>query len=229
MRRAPGRTGHSGHVTELVQIPSPGAALEYGQAGRPLVVILHDSFGRLPWMEPFAEAVSKHGYHVLVPDLFDGWATLAAEDARDLAAMAAQDRALETVADALRVGRDAGARRFGIIGFGFGGHLGLLASSAGSVDAVVAYYATLGADEHGIVPCPTLLHIAELDEWPEDADPEAFVDRLKDTGTPVTAYTYPDTRRFFANGNLRDLVVPGAAALAYARTVSFLNPHLIDY
>ncbi|NQX12730.1 dienelactone hydrolase family protein [Microbacteriaceae bacterium VKM Ac-2855] len=216
-------------MTELVQIPSPGAALEYGVAGRPLVVILHDAFGRLPWMEPFSAAIAKHGYHVLVPDLYDGWATLAEEDARDLAAMAAQDRTLETIADAFRVGREAGAVRFGLIGFGFGGRLALLAASGGSVDAVVAYSATLGADEHGIVPCATLLHIPQHNDWPEGADPEAFVDRLKDTGTPVTAYTYPGTGRSFANGNLVDAVVPAAAALAYARTVSFLNPHLIDY
>lgn len=219
---------HSGDVTELVQIPSPGVALEFGQAGRPLVVILHDAYGRLPWLEPFAAAVAKHGYHVLVPDLYDGWATLTEEDARELAAMAAQDRALATVAEALATGREAGAHRFGIIGFGFGGHLGLLAASVGSVDAVVAYYATLAGEEHGIVPCPALLHLAQHDEWPADADPESFVNRLRDTGTPVTAYTYPDTGRFFANGNLVDAVVPSAAALAYARTLSFLNPHLID-
>lgn len=228
MRASSHGSVHSGGVTELVQIPSPGAALEFGQAGRPLVVILHDAYGRLPWLEPFAAAVAKHGYHVLVPDLYDGWATLAEEDARELAAMAAQDRALATVAEALATGRDAGARRFGIIGFGFGGHLGLLAASVGTVDAVVAYYATLAGDEHGIVPCPALLHLAQRDEWPADADPESFVNRLRDTGTPVTAYTYPDTGRYFANGNLVDAVVPAAAALAYARTLSFLNPHLID-
>ncbi|WKK72194.1 dienelactone hydrolase family protein [Rathayibacter oskolensis] len=216
-------------MSELVQIPSPGVALEYGRPGRPVVVVLHDVYGRLPWLEPFAEAVAKHGYHVLVPDLYDGWATLAPEDARDLAAMAAQDRALASVADAVRAGAAAGAERSAIIGFGFGGRLGLLAAATGLVDAVVAYYATLGHEEHTLVPCPTLLHYAQLDEWPEGDDPESFVGRLKEAGTPVTAHTYPDAARHFANGNLRDAVSPASAALAYARTLSFLNPQLIDY
>ncbi|MCJ1674900.1 MULTISPECIES: dienelactone hydrolase family protein [unclassified Rathayibacter] len=215
-------------MSELVQIPSPGIALEYGHPGRPVVVILHDVFGRLPWLEPFAEAVSKHGYHVLVPDLYDGWATLAAEDARDLAAMAAQDRALASVADAVRTGSAAGAARSALIGFGFGGRLALLVAATGLVDAVVAYYATLGREEHALVPCPTLLHYAQSDEWPEGDDPESFVGRLKEAGTPVTAHTYPDTGRHFANATLRESVSPSAAALAYARTLSFLNPQLID-
>jgi len=218
-----------GGVTELVQIPSPGVALEYGRPGRPVVVVLHDVYGRLPWMEPFAEAVSKHGYHVLVPDLYDGWATLAPEDARDLAAMTAQDRAMAAIADAVRSGAAEGAQRSAIIGFGFGGRLGLLAAATGLVDAVVAYYATLGQEEHALVPCPTLLHYAQSDEWPEGDDPEAFVGRLKEAGTPVTAHTYPGTVRHFANGTLREAVDPSSAALAYARTVSFLNPQLIDY
>lgn len=218
-----------GGVTELVQIPSPGVALEYGRPGRPVVVVLHDVYGRLPWMEPFAEAVSKHGYHVLVPDLYDGWATLAPEDARDLAAMTAQDRAMAAIADAVRSGAAEGAQRSAIVGFGFGGRLGLLAAATGLVDAVVAYYATLGREEHALVPCPTLLHYAQSDEWPEGDDPEAFVGRLKEAGTPVTAHTYPGTVRHFANGTLREAVDPSSAALAYARTVSFLNPQLIDY
>ncbi|PPF36757.1 dienelactone hydrolase [Rathayibacter sp. AY1C6] len=215
-------------MTELVQIPSPGVALEYGHPGRPVVVVLHDVFGRLPWLEPFAEAVAKHGYHVLVPDLYDGWATLAPEDARDLAAMAAQDRTLAAVAEAVGTGVAAGAPRSAVIGFGFGGRLGLLAAGTGLVDAVVAYYATLGAEEHVLLPCPTLLHYAQSDEWPAGDDPESFVGRLKESGTPVTAHTYPDTQRHFANGNLRDAVSPASAALAYARTLSFLNPQLID-
>lgn len=215
-------------MTELVQIPSPGIALEYGHPGRPVVVVLHDVFGRLPWMEPFAEAVSRHGYHVLVPDLYDGWATLAPEDARDLAAMAAQDRALASVADAVRTGTAAGAERSAVIGFGFGGRLGLLAATTGLVDAVVAYYATLGREEHALVPCPTLLHYAQRDEWPAGDDPEAFVGRLKEAGTPVTAHTYAGAQRHFANGNLQEAVDPSSAALAYARTLSFLNPQLID-
>ncbi|PPF26080.1 dienelactone hydrolase [Rathayibacter rathayi] len=215
-------------MSELVQIPSPGVALEYGQPGRPVVVVLHDVFGRLPWLEPFAEAVGKHGYNVLVPDLFDGWATLAPEDARALAAMAAQDRNLAAVAEAVRTGVAAGAQRSAVIGFGFGGRLGLLAAGTGLVDAVVGYYATLGAEEHVLVPCPTLLHYAQHDEWPAGDDPESFVGRLKESGTPVTTHTYPDTHRHFANGNLRDTVNPASAALAYARTLSFLNPQLID-
>ena len=51
-----------------------------------------------------------------------------------------------------------------------GGWLALGTATAGVLDAVVSYYAALGPDERAHIPCPVLLHLAEVDQWePPDA------------------------------------------------------------
>jgi carboxymethylenebutenolidase len=218
-------------MAELVPIPSPGIPLAYGTIGAPLVVILHDMYGRLPWIEPYAEALANRGgMRVLVPDFYDGFATTDSDDARALMRALTDEGAagiLGTAIDAER-GEGIDAQRVGLIGFSMGGGIALRAAQAGLADAVVVYYATLGPDEPGIVPCPVLLHLAEEDTWRAGADPETFAARLRDDGTPVTSHTYVGTLHSFANASLRERVDGRAAALAFARTTVFLESRLKD-
>jgi carboxymethylenebutenolidase len=73
-----------------------------------------------------------------------------------------------------------------------------------------------------------LLQFAEVDEWQDGEEPESFIDRLKDHGTPVTQFSYLGTVHSFANATIPDRVDVDAAALAFARTASFLEDHLVD-
>jgi carboxymethylenebutenolidase len=218
-------------VAELIPIPSPGVPLSYGDIGAPIAVILHDMYGRLPWLEPFAEALANRGgLRVLVPDFYDGVATTERDDARALMAALTDASAAAILSSAIEAERGDGvdAQRVGLVGFSMGGSIALRAAQAGLADAVVAYYATLGPDEPGIVPCPVLLHLAEEDSWRDGADPETFAARLRDDGTPVTAHTYLGTLHSFANATLREKVDGRAAALAFARTTVFLESRLKD-
>jgi len=218
-------------MAELVPIPSPGVPLAYGVAGAPLAVILHDMYGRLPWLEPYAEALAdRGGLRVLVPDFYDGVATTESEDGRALMTALTDAGAADILSTAIEQERGDGvdAQRVGLIGFSMGGGIALRAAQAGLADAVVAYYATLGPDDPGIVPCPVLLHLAEEDSWREGADPVTFAARLRDDGTPIAAHTYVGTVHSFANANLRDKVDGRAAALAFARTTVFLESRLND-
>jgi carboxymethylenebutenolidase len=218
-------------MAELVPIPSPGIPLVYGDIGAPIVVILHDMYGRLPWLEPYAEALANRGgFRVLVPDLYDGVATTESEDGRRLMGGLTDGAAAGILSETLDAERGEGidAQRVGLIGFSMGGRIALRAAQAGLADAVVAYYATLGPGDPGIVPCPVLLHFAEEDSWGDGADPETFAARLRDDGTPVTAHTYVGTLHSFANATLREKVDGRAAALAFARTTVFLEARLKD-
>jgi carboxymethylenebutenolidase len=71
-----------------------------------------------------------------------------------------------------------------------------------------------------------LLHLAEFDSWDDGADPESFVSRLKEHGTPVVQHVAAGTVHGFANASLRETVDPTAAALAFARSTVFLEEHL---
>lgn len=215
-------------MTDLVPIPSPGETVFYGEPGNPAVVVLHDMHGRMPWLEPFAIAVADRGFRVAVPDLFNGFCTQDSAAARDLMQKLDVARALSIIDDAVEQDQETGVERVGLVGFSMGGWLALLHAQGGGADAVVAYYASLGSRDHGVIPCPVLLQWAENDNWRDDEDPESFVARLQDHGTPITQHTYSGTRHGFANASLPDGVDTRAAALAFARTAVFLEAQLID-
>ena len=215
-------------MAELVPIPSPGVALYYGLAGSPLIIIAHDWYGRLPWLDPYAQALASQGYRVVVPDFYGGFATVDAESAASLRDGLDTGVALELIDDLVAEARLEGSTRVGTIGFSMGGWLALLHAQGGDADAVVAYYATLGVEEHGIIPCPVLLNLAENDEFTPGDEPESFVARLEDHGTPVTEFIYLGTGHSFANASIGAALDNRAAALAFARTASFFDKHLVD-
>ncbi|MEO7124003.1 MAG: alpha/beta fold hydrolase [Lacisediminihabitans sp.] len=215
-------------MPELVPIPNPGKPESYGEPGAPVVVLVHDWYGRLPWLKFYAEALAHRGFRVVVPDLYDGFATDDAGDAQLLMERLDVATALSEIDDVLQLARAEGSQRIGLVGFSMGGWLALLHAQSGVADVVIAYYATLSQEQHGVIPSPVQLHFAEIDEWDEGQDPESFIDRLKDHGTPVTEFSYPGTVHSFANATLPDKTDVGAATLAFARTASFLEKHLVD-
>jgi len=215
-------------MSHLVPIPSPGVPLFYGAAGDPVVVVLHDMFGRLPGLVPFAEALASRGLRVAVPDLYDGVCTVDSATAESLMQGLDVATALAEIDDTVAQAQETGDERVGLVGFSVGGWLALLHAQAGSVDAAVAYYASLAERDHGVIPCPVVLHWAEVDEWADGERPEQFVERLKEHGTPVNQHRYLGTSHSFANASLPGLIDGQAAALAFARTAVFLEKHLVD-
>mgnify|MGYP000851794313 CR=1 FL=1 len=143
-------------MTELVPIPSPGIPLFYGDPGNPVVIVLHDWYGRLPGLDSFAEALASRGLRVAVPDLYQGVCTTDAATAESLMTSLDLSTALAEVDDAIAQAQDTGDERVAIVGFSMGGWLGLLHAQGGSDDAVVACYASLSEAEHGVIPCPVL-------------------------------------------------------------------------
>jgi carboxymethylenebutenolidase len=212
----------------LVSVPSAGIPLEYGQAGEPLVIVVHDWYGRLPWLEDYGRMLARQGFHVLVPDLYGGWATTDDDEAEGLLQKLDLTAAVNAVGALARNGRAAGAVRVGLVGFSMGGWLTLVQAKAGAVDAAVVYYATLGEPEHSVVPCPIQLHLAEFDEWEEGGDPDSFVARLAEDGTTVERFDYLGTVHSFANETIPEKHDRNAAALAFARAATFLERNLAD-
>ena len=215
-------------MAELVPIPSPGVPLYFGRPGSPLIVVAHDWYGRLPWLDAYADALSAQGYRVVVPDFYSGVATVDAASAAGLRDELDPAEALAVIDDLVAEARLEGSERIGLVGFSMGGWIALLHAQGGDADAVVAYYATLGLEEHGIIPCPVLLHLAETDGWNPGAEPDSFVARLEDHGTPVTRFGYLGTEHSFANASIAAAIDTRAAALAFARTASFFDKHLSE-
>ena len=216
-------------MAELIPVPDPGKTLWFGERGGDIVVVLHDWYGRMPSLEPFATALASRGFRVAVPDLYDGVCTTDSATASRLMRELDVTTALGLVDEAIVDARADNPRaRVGVVGFSMGGWLALQHAQAGASDAVVAYYASLHPNLHSVIPAPVLLHWAESDDWREGEDPESFVDRLKEHGTPTSQHTYLGTVHTFANASFREKLNAQAAALAFARTAVFLESHLHD-
>ena len=202
--------------------------LYFGEPGAPLVVVVHDWFGRLPWLGALGMSLASEGLQVAVPDFLDGESTTDPLQARRLIDGIDIGAALAVIDDIIDEARLYGTEKVGVLGFSTGGWLALVHAQGGEVDAVVAYYASISEKHHGIIPCPLLLQYAELDDWEYGGDPVSFTARLEQHGTPTTLYTYLGTQHHFANLNLPEGSDPRAAALAQARTSAFLAVHLLD-
>jgi len=213
-------------MSELVPIPSPGIPLFFGEAGDPVVMVIHDMYGRVPGLVSFAEALASRGLRVAVPDLYNGVCTVDTKTAQALMARLEVATALAEIDDTLLQTQVTGDERVGLVGFSLGGWLALLHAQAGAADAVVAYYARLAETDHGVIPCPVLLHWAEVDEWADGERPEQFVARLSEHGTPVSQHRYIGTMHSFANASIPDRIDGQGAALAFARSAVFLEKHL---
>jgi carboxymethylenebutenolidase len=213
-------------MSELVSIPSPGVPIYRGLAGDPVVVVVPDWYGRLPWLETIAEALAAEGFWVVVPDLFNGVATTDDVEAEKLMAGLDIGIALAELDDVIANARSLGSTRVGMLGFSLGGWLSLLHAQSGGADAVVAYYASLAPEDHGVIPAPVQLHYAENDEWGDGEDPDDFIERLGEHGTPVDEHVYIGTEHSFANASVSRTHNPRAAELARARSAKFLAGHL---
>jgi carboxymethylenebutenolidase len=210
----------------IERIPSPGAPVFVGEAGNPLVVLVHDYFGRLPGLVSLAGAFAREGFYVAIPDLYGGVATTDAGEAENLMGDLDIGVALAELDDVIADAQAHGSQTIGVVGFSIGGWLGLLHAQGGSVDAVVAYYASLSPDNHGVIPAPVRLHYAESDNWGSGEEPADFIERLQEHGTPVSDYLYLGTEHSFANSDIPGRYNARAAELANQRTVRFLLNHL---
>lgn len=199
----------------------------YGPTGAPLVIVLHDWFGRLPWLEKVALQLASEGLQVAVPDFLGGRTTTDPDIARGFMDDVNIADGLGRVDDIIDEARLYGTTKVGLLGFSTGGWLALVHAQGGEVDAVVAYYASVSEKHHGIIPCPLLLQYAETDHWEYGGDPQAFHDRLEEHGTPTTRFSYLETNHHFANSDV-PARNPQAAALALARTKAFFAAQLVD-
>jgi carboxymethylenebutenolidase len=216
-------------MSDSIPIASPGSPIYVGEPGNPLVLLVHDWFGRLPGLEALAESFAREGFFVAIPDLFGGLATTSAREAERLMGELDVGIALAELDDVIESARAQGSERIGLVGFSMGGWLALLHAQGGAADAVVAYYATLGAADHGVIPAPVRLHYAETDTWDAGEEPEGFIGRLQEHGTPVSDYVYLGTAHSFANADIPTAYQPRAAELAHQRSIRFLLGHLFTH
>jgi carboxymethylenebutenolidase len=217
--------------------PATGYLATPDAARGPGVVVLHAWWGLT---EPFRQAcdrLAEAGFVALAPDLYRGKTAANVEEAKVLGA--ALDGELERVrgdiAGALQCLRQNGATSpadsrgaFGFVAGSLGGAYALDMSVhlPDEIAAVVTFYATYPGLDYRHAKAAYLCHFAENDPY-EPAESVAEMEQeLRAAGKQITFYTYPGTTHWFFEADRPDAYDAAAAALAWQRTVAFLNAEL---
>ncbi|MGE5334133.1 MAG: dienelactone hydrolase family protein, partial [Nitrososphaerota archaeon] len=217
--------------------PAPGYLATPDTATGPGVVVLHEWWGLTEPFRQVCDRLADAGFVALAPDLYRGKTTTKVAEAEALGA--ALDQHVEQwrgdITGALRFLRQHGATSptdgrgaFGFVAFSLGGSyaLDMSINLADEIAAVVTFYATYPGLDYRGAKAAYLCHFAENDPYvPAESAAELEQD-LRKAGKRATAYTYPGTRHWFFDANLPDAYDAydaAAAALAWERTVAFLN------
>lgn len=222
--------GRDGDFSAYLSTPARGSG--------PGLLVIQEIFGVNASMRQICDAYAAQGMVALCPDLF--WRQEPGIQITDKTEKEMQrafelfggfnvDKGVEDMKDSLAMLRklDACTGKAGTVGYCLGGKLAFLMAIHSDTDCNISYYG-VGLDElvgdAGKISHPTLLHIAEEDEFvPKDAQT-----RVKDAlaGHPlVTMYSYPGMPHAFAR--VDGIHYDGAAAtLANGRTSDFMTRHL---
>jgi carboxymethylenebutenolidase len=203
----------------------------------PGVVVLHAWWGLTEPFRQVCDRLAEAGFVALAPDLYRGKTTAKVEEAQALGA--ALDLEIERVrgdiAGAVRFLRqyDAtspvdGRGTLAVVGFSLGGAyaLDMSVNLAEEIAAVVTFYAAYTGPDYRRAKAAYLCHFAEDDPF-EPAESVAQMEQaLQAAGRQATFYTYPGTKHWFFEADRADAFNAAAAALAWERTLAFLNAQL---
>lgn len=216
---------------------APGYLATPDAAAGPGVVVLHEWWGLTQPIRQACDRLAEAGFVALAPDLYRGKTTAKVEEADALGS--ALDQQVEQwrgdIRGAVEYLRQNGATSpadgrgaFGFVAFSLGGSYALDMSIklADEIAAVVTYYASYPGLDYSRAKAAYLCHFAEDDPYQSAEEAAAMEQQLQAAGRPVTAYTYPGTTHWFFDFDRLDAYNAAAAALAWERTVAFLNAEL---
>lgn len=214
----------SGQVSGLLARPK-------GDQKRPAVIVIHENRGLNPHIEDVTRRLGLSGFLAFCVDLLspEGGAPADEDKARAMIAALDLDRTTQNLAAAVPflAGRPESNGSVGAVGFCWGGGMAnRLAVASTELKAAVSYYGKpLSPDEAAKVRAPLLLHYAGLDER-INADAPAFERALKENGKDFELYYYEGVDHAFNNDANPARYERKAAALAWDRTIAFLESRL---
>jgi carboxymethylenebutenolidase len=196
----------------------------------PGVLVVHENRGLNPHIEDIARRLALDNFVVLAPDALTPLGGYPGDEdrAREAFGKLDQSKTREDFVAAAGVlkSRPECTGKIGVVGFCYGGAIAnMLATRISDLGAVVPFYGTQpAAADVAKIKAPLLIHYADNDDrvntgWP------AYETALKASNVAYTMYRYPGTQHGF-NNDTTPRYDRAAAALAWQRTVDFLNKNL---
>jgi carboxymethylenebutenolidase len=198
----------------------------------PAIIVVHEWWGLNDGVRAMADRLAAEGYIVLAVDLFGGRVATSPADARKLMLGVVENpsSANENIRGAYSfLNNVAEAPRIGSLGWCFGGGWSLNAAMLfpNELDAAVIYYGQITDDEEKLQPIevPILGLFAQNDRGIPVESVKAFEAALERLRKDYELEIYPDVGHAFANPTGNNYHAE-TAALAWDRTIEFLNRHL---
>jgi len=210
--------------------PQPIGYLAVPPSGNgPGVLVLHAWWGLNDTMKSFCNRLAGEGFVAFAPDLYHGKVADTIEGADALVKSLNANYLLTEaeIVDATRfLNERCGQtdRGLAVIGFSLGAYyaLDLAATDPERIRSVVLFYGT-GDGDFSHSKAAYLGHFAVNDPYEPAPGVKALENSLREAGRPVTFYTYEGTGHWFFEPDRVDAYNPGAAELAWERTVGFLR------
>ena len=195
----------------------------------PGVLVLHSWWGLTPSFRATCDRLAAAGFVALAPDLFVGEVATSVEEAESRLAVASPDEIAHLTRSSLHTLRSIDRTPdgpVGAVGYSLGASMALWLAARvhDDIAAIVTFY---GSQEVDFAEATSAfqLHFAEHDVYVSHDQRVLLEAELRLLEKPVEGFDYPDTSHWFAEDD-RPEFDPAAAALAWERTLSFLQKHL---
>jgi len=200
-------------------------------APRGSLIVLHAWWGLNNFIRSFCNRLAGEGFLVLAPDLYHGETANTIEEAQKLRSKLSRkvvEAELIQAMALLQARPDLARHSFGGIGFSLGAYwlLWLAEQLSVRLTASVLFYGARNGD-YSRSSSAFLGHFAEQDDYVSAASVKKLQKALVSSGKQVSFHTYPGTSHWFFESDRPDAYRAGAADLAWQRTVSFLQSHLL--
>jgi carboxymethylenebutenolidase len=202
-----------------------------GNAKLPGVVVIHENRGLTAHITDVARRIAGEGFQTLAPDALSQVGGTPDDQERAIKMIGQLDvlSTMKNFAAAVKYLKThpLSTGKVGVVGFCWGGEMAnKLVVSTSDLLAAVPYYGLQPAS--GEVPnikAALLLHYAGIDEGTNKGIP-AFEEALKKAGVDYQLFMYEGAKHAFNNDTRPDRYHKEAAALAWKRTIDFLNRKL---
>jgi carboxymethylenebutenolidase len=217
--------------------PAPGYLATPDDAPGPGVVVLHAWWGLTEPFRQVCDRLAEAGFAALAPDLYRGKTATTVAEAEALAEELGgeSERARGDIAGAVRFMCQDGAANpadgraaVALVGFSLGGAYALKTSAelVDEIAAVVTFYTSYTGPDYRHAQAAYLCHFAENDAFDPPEVAEEMKQAFETAGRQATFYIYPGTAHWFMEANRPDVYDAAAAALAWERSIAFLNAQL---
>ena len=196
----------------------------------PGIIVVHENRGLNPHIEDVTRRLALENFMAFAPDaLFPLGGYPGDEDkAREVFPKLDQTKTREDFVAATYwlMKRPDCTGKVGVVGFCYGGAMAnILATRVPELAGAVPFYGTApSAEDAARIKSPLLLHFAENDQR-VNASWLPYEAALKTNKIQHQAFTYPGTQHGF-NNDTTPRYDPGAAKLAWTRTLEFFNKQL---